>query len=203
MAPLAVTLTYTDARMMLKHLTSCFGVRPQALLLPRQPGCGRARLCELGSLRALVDLMVQEGGQDLSQHTEVFVAHHSPEDSNAGQLRVFHRPAIPCYAGSAAGTLLSGHKLASTVPNTTEDGAESIHQVGYQASLQAHTLHIKDTSPPPSELCILYLIGCANSLSLANPQDYHRLSCARESFKAQVDADCRLIMTCPGVCFRW
>ena len=108
MAPLAVTLTYTDARMMLKHLTSCFGVRPQALLLPRQPGCGRARLCELGSLRALVDLMVQEGGQDLSQHTEVFVAHHSPEDSNAGQLRVFHRPAIPCTSRT-----LHRHPLSS------------------------------------------------------------------------------------------
>ena len=74
-------MTAPDARMMLKHLTSCFGIKPQVLLLPRQPGCGRVRLCELGSLQALVDLMVEEGGHDLSQHTEVFLAHHSPKDS--------------------------------------------------------------------------------------------------------------------------
>ena len=75
--PFGVPMTTADARMMLKHLTSCFGVKPQALLLPRQSGCGRVRLCELGSLQALVDLMVEDVGHDISRHTEVVAAYHS------------------------------------------------------------------------------------------------------------------------------
>ena len=79
-----------DARMMLKHLTSCFGVKPQALLLPRQPGCGQVRLCEPGSLHALINLMAVELGPDISQHTQVFAAHDSSKDSYFSQLRVSH-----------------------------------------------------------------------------------------------------------------
>ena len=110
-------MTAPDARMKLKHLTYCFGVKPQALLLPRQPGCGRVRVCELGSLQALVDLMIGEGGHDISRHTKVFAAHHSPKKLCVGQSRVFHRPAIPCYARFAAQIFFPGHKLANIIPN--------------------------------------------------------------------------------------
>ena len=72
MPPHGVSLTFPEARHMLNFLASCFGVKPQALLLPRQPGCGRVRLCQLGSLQGLINVMHVELLSDISQHTEVF-----------------------------------------------------------------------------------------------------------------------------------
>ena len=143
--PYGLPMATTDARMMLKHLTSCFGVKPQALLLPRQPGCGRVRLCELGSLRALLELMVAEAGHDISRHTEVralvdlmalggrhdtsrhtevFIAHHPPKDAYMSRLRVSHRPATPCHAGFAARTFFPSYRLAGTTPNMISQSVE-------------------------------------------------------------------------------
>ena len=76
MPPHGVSLTFLEARHMLNFLTSCFGVKPQALLLPRQPG-SRVRLCQLDSLLGLIDVMIVELRSDISQHTEVRAEPHA------------------------------------------------------------------------------------------------------------------------------
>ena len=116
-----MTITATEACMMLRQLTYCFGVKPQALLLPRQPGCCRVRLCHPGSLQGLLGVMAVEAKFDLSQHTEVFEAHPSPANSQFSHFRLSHRPATYYHAGFTAQTLLPCHDLASMVPDMTSD----------------------------------------------------------------------------------
>ena len=59
-----------DVRVMLLHLFRA-GVRPEALQLPRRPDLGRCRLCRLSSLEALVTVLLELSGKDLSQHKQV------------------------------------------------------------------------------------------------------------------------------------
>ena len=59
-----------NVRMMLLQLLN-WGVPPQALQLPRRPDPGRCRLCQLGSLEALVTVLLDVCDKALSQHKQV------------------------------------------------------------------------------------------------------------------------------------
>ena len=102
MPPIEVAMTAHEAGTMLRHLTSCLGVEPQALLLPRQPGCGRVKLCKCCSLLGLVSILAVQLKLNISQHTEVFAAHAYPKDSYCSHLILSHRPATSYNAGFTA-----------------------------------------------------------------------------------------------------
>ena len=122
--PYAVTVTANEACMMLRHLTCCFGVKPQALLLPRQPGCSRVRLCNTDSLQGLLGMMAVEAKFDLLQHTEVFAAHPSPKNLHFSHFRLSHRHDTHYRAGFTALTRLPCHDVANMVPNMASDAVK-------------------------------------------------------------------------------
>ncbi len=68
--PLTLHFGKDEARTMLKCLFE-MGVKPEALLLPRQPDPGKCKLCRALSLEALIDILMERCNGDLSPHKEV------------------------------------------------------------------------------------------------------------------------------------
>lgn len=68
--PHVITVSQPGARMMLHHLFS-FGVRPEALLLPKRPDQGQCRLCVLPSLQGLIEELIDRSKKRLSRYKEV------------------------------------------------------------------------------------------------------------------------------------
>ena len=70
MPPLPLVLDKGEAHDLLRQLFS-MGVKPEALLLPKQTGQGRCKLCQVASLAALFEVLRDQCNGDLSQHVEV------------------------------------------------------------------------------------------------------------------------------------